>query len=119
MQAATRCRDAMEGVQTRWTPNGNQIHGPVIEEGFEILVWLASEVAREALHFVGIGAVHCGDLDAGNRPRRSRMGFADVSAADQSDVNGHVGSCPAMGSSNRIREYITHCASAFAPNPGL
>ena len=45
--------------------------------------------AAEAGDFFGVGSVDGGDFDAGDSAGSARMGFRDVAAADEADVEGH------------------------------
>jgi len=81
--------DALGGVEAGGAAKDDEIHGAMIEEGVEVLVWSAAMLAAKAGDFFGVGSVDGGDFDAGDGAGGARVGFRDVAAADQADVEGH------------------------------
>jgi len=82
VQAVTGGGNALRGVEAGGTADNDEIHGAMIEEGFEIWVGRGAVLAGETGDFFGIGSVDGGDFDAGDGPGGAGVGFRDVAAAD-------------------------------------
>jgi len=81
----------VSGVQPGWTSDGDQIHGAVSQECIEIPVLFSPVLAAESRELFRVGAVDRSDFDSRNRTSCAGVGVSDVSAADQTNVDGHVG----------------------------
>src|SRR5690242_21265813 len=89
MQAMAGGGDALGGVEAGGAAQDDEIHGAMIEKGFEVLVGSAAVLAAKAGDFFGIGSVDGGDFDAGDGACGARVSFRDVTAADEADVESH------------------------------
>src|ERR1041385_4579289 len=92
MQAMLGGGDSVSSMQPGRTSDGHHVHRTVPEKTFQFLIGLASELRAKLRHFLLIGSEHGGDFRADNRLHRARMRLADVSAANQADMNRHISS---------------------------
>src|SRR6185503_20606033 len=65
-------RDPLRRMQARWAPDGDEIHGGVIEKVIELGIGLAPKLIGKPPHFFGIGAIDRRNAEARNRKRRTR-----------------------------------------------
>ena len=101
VQAARGGRDPLIGVQRRRAADGDEVHRPVVEKRLEAVERDAAVELGEALRLRDVSPVDRGDLDARDCEGRARVRVADVSGAEDADVDGH--SVRAQGSGFRAR----------------
>jgi hypothetical protein len=80
VQPVTGRSYALLGVQSRWAAYENNLHRPVFEKGFKVLIRDAAVSFGQALHLFNIPPADGYDFYAVNRSRRARMRPADIAA---------------------------------------
>ena len=93
VQALLGRGDALSGMQSRWTPNNDEIHRAVRQKRREIRVRSPAMFDTEFASLLRIGSVYRSNLYTGNGARRPRMRLRNIAAANQSDMKGHGSEC--------------------------
>src|SRR5258708_643220 len=90
MESALRRGDALSRVQSRRAADGHEIHRTVIQKLAQIRVRLSAVLAAQPRDLLRVCSMNRGYLDSRNGAGGTRVSLRNTSAADQSDVRGHM-----------------------------
>ena len=85
-----RRRYSLRGVKPGRATYGNKLHWAMSKKLIEVGERFSAIFAAQSANFLCVDTEDCGDFNIGNRAGSTRMSFADISPAYQSNVRSHL-----------------------------